>query len=353
MLLRLLCAASAALLVGAGGSALRAEPAEPAARIEALRRKLLSISRGLSRIMEPGGPLAGTDAGPDIAELNARIETIVRSTAGRRDAKSLDKLVGVMGSVTSLAKDISRHQMQLMQEGDQRQQDSLLLGVLMAKRGEPIARQLEVLEAPAFAHLRVTEAVLARKDMKTPLFQQVASLLDAHGAHDGGARGASGSESRGAVVARTVASLRARLARLEASARRAEAAHAGEEERVRALEKNQDGRSLRILRAKQDRENRRFQRRMDIQRQDIGTMRAAVDAMEHGDVQGVRRAEAALESSMRKMRSQSSGFLMLIQEGLRGSGLDCPYCAAQCVDRCHAAGGKYVACLAECQDAGT
>jgi len=31
---------------------------------------------------------------------------------------------------------------------------------------------------------------------------------------------------------------------------------------------------------------------------------------------------------------------------------DCPYCAAQCVDKCHTAGKPYVTCLTDCADAG-
>jgi len=31
---------------------------------------------------------------------------------------------------------------------------------------------------------------------------------------------------------------------------------------------------------------------------------------------------------------------------------DCPYCAAQCVDKCHQAGNPYVQCLTDCADAG-
>jgi len=31
---------------------------------------------------------------------------------------------------------------------------------------------------------------------------------------------------------------------------------------------------------------------------------------------------------------------------------DCPYCAAQCVDKCHTAGKPYVQCLTDCADAG-
>lgn len=31
---------------------------------------------------------------------------------------------------------------------------------------------------------------------------------------------------------------------------------------------------------------------------------------------------------------------------------DCPYCAAQCVDKCHQAGKPYVQCLTDCADAG-
>merc|ERR1719272_1596760 len=31
---------------------------------------------------------------------------------------------------------------------------------------------------------------------------------------------------------------------------------------------------------------------------------------------------------------------------------DCPYCAAQCVDKCHQAGKPYVQCMTDCADAG-
>ncbi|CAK0833703.1 unnamed protein product, partial [Prorocentrum cordatum] len=178
------------------------------------------MSSGLSRIIDPSGPLAKTELGPEMVEFNARVRAVVNSTAGKSDKKSLEQLKEVMGSVTSLVKDLNQQQMRLMQEGEE-QRESLLLGVLMAQKGEPMQKQLEVLGSPEFVGLAASKAVLAGRDTKTPLFQQVANFLDAHGGGGGGRRSAA-VEAHSAAVAHVVASLRARLAHLEQSARHAE-----------------------------------------------------------------------------------------------------------------------------------
>jgi len=333
----------------AGRSASRPTAGTDAAQIAALRERLLKMSSGLSKIIDPSGPLAKTELGPEMVEFNARVRAVVNSTAGKSDKKSLEQLKEVMGSVTSLVKDLNQQQMRLMQEGEE-QRESLLLGVLMAQKGEPMQKQLEVLGSPEFVGLAASKAVLAGRDTKTPLFQQVANFLDAHGG--GGGRRSAAVEAHSAAVAHVVASLRARLAHLEQSARHAEEAHANATKRVKALEKTKDNRSAKIVHAIEKKEDRKFQKMMAIQHQDISAMKAAISAVEHGDMQGLERARAALENSMKSMQSKNSGFLVLIQEGFRASGLDCPYCAAQCVDKCHDEGKKYVTCLEECRDAG-
>merc|ERR1719293_236566 len=174
----------------------------------------------------------------------------VTGTAGKSDKKSLEQLEEVMGSVTGLVKDLNKQQMRLMQEGEE-QRESLLLGVLMAQKGEPMDKQLEVLGAPDFAGLAASKAVLARRDMKTPLFQQVANFLDAHGGSGGSAgdRRSAAMESHSAAVAHIVTSLKARLAHLEQNARHAEEAHANATKRVKALERTKDNRSAKIVRS--------------------------------------------------------------------------------------------------------
>jgi len=351
------------MMWSAGGARIRTEPASrnvskppavaDAAKIGALREKLLKMSSGLSKIIDPSGPLAKTELGPEMAEFNARVRAVVNSTAGKSDKKSLEQLEEVMGSVTSLVKDLNKQQMRLMQEGEE-QRESLLLGVLMAQKGEPMDKQLELLGSPDFAGLAASKAILAGRDIKTPLFQQVANFLDAHGGSNGTASGRSNAamKSHSADVAHIVTSLTGRLAHLEQNARHAEEAHANATQRVKALERTKDNRSAKIVRSIERKEDRKFQKMMAIQRQDISSMKAAISAVEHGDMQGLDRARAALENSMKSMQSKNSGFLVLIQEGLRASGLDCPYCAAQCVDKCHDEGKKYVACLDECKDSG-
>ncbi|CAK0841982.1 unnamed protein product [Prorocentrum cordatum] len=363
MLFRL-CAVSAALFLGARGASLRAEPAhnnaskhaavDDAAKIGALREKLLKMSAGLSKIVDPHGPLAKTELGPEMAEFNARVHAVISSTAGKGDRKSLEQLEEAMGSVTGLVKDLNKQQSRLMQESEE-QQDSLLPGVLTTKKGEPMDSQLEILKAPDFAGMAVTKAILAGRDLKTPLFQQVANFPDARGGTVAGGTKRSGAAASGlssAAVSQIVTSLQARLSSLEANTRHAEEAHANATRRARALEKSKDNRSAKIMRAIERKEDRKFQKMLAIRHQDISTMKAAITAVEHGDMQGLERAKAALESSMKNMQSHNSGFLVLIQEGLRASGLDCPFCAAQCVDKCHEAGKAYVECLTDCQDAG-
>jgi len=175
---------SAALLLGARGASLRAEPAhknaskhavvDDAVKVGALREKLLKMSAGLGKIVDPHGPLAKTELGPEMAEFNARVQAVVNSTAGKGDRKSLEQLEEVMGSVTGLVKDLNKQQSRLMQENEE-QQDSLLLGVLMTKKGEPMDSQLEILKASDFAGLAVTKAILAERDLKTPLFHSSSS----------------------------------------------------------------------------------------------------------------------------------------------------------------------------------
>jgi hypothetical protein len=359
MMFSRLCAL--ALLWGASGTRLhlRSENATKSAvltegqQIAALREKLVKMSAGLSKIVDPNGPLAKTELGAEMAEFSARVKSVVNSTAGKSDDKSLKQLKEVMGSVTGLVKDLNNQQMRLMQEGED-QQDSLLLGVLMTKKGEAMDKQLEVLKAPDFANLAVTKEILAKKDMKTPLFKQVANFLDAHGHAESKTHDSSPTAPalKSAAVAQIVTSLQARLTHLETTARHSEEAHANATNRVQALEKTKNKREAKILHSIEKKEDRKYQKMMAIRRQDITTMKAAISAVEKGDMAGLERAKAALESSMKNMQARNSGFLVLIQAGLRESGLDCPYCAAQCVDKCHNAGKSYTDCLTECQDAG-
>merc|ERR1719195_1205959 len=99
-------------------------------------------------------------------------------------------------------------------------------------------------------------------------------------------------------------------------------------------------------------EARNFRKFQVTRLRDIANMKSAVEAVKKGDVRALERARNALAESLKALQSRNAGFLVLLSMGHKFMGKDCPYCAAQCVDRCHQRGESYAACLGECADAG-
>lgn len=57
-------------------------------------------------------------------------------------------------------------------------------------------------------------------------------------------------------------------------------------------------------------------------------------------------------AGMGRVAKKAASRKMFIQLADTDMNRDCPYCAAQCVDKCHTAGKPYVQCLTDCADAG-
>jgi hypothetical protein len=64
------------------------------------------------------------------------------------------------------------------------------------------------------------------------------------------------------------------------------------------------------------------------------------------------KAQAALKASMKAMQAKTGNFLHLLQLGHRLQSRDCPFCVAQCLEKCHTAGSPYTQCLTSCANAG-
>jgi hypothetical protein len=325
---------------------------DKSAEIQKVRAQLAAVSAGLKPMLDPKGALAKTEVGKDIVQFYGEMQVILKQTANKKDANSLDELLKAQKHVHSLVKELTNRQTQLTQEGED-QQNSLLLGVLMTRQKEPVAKQLEVLENKDFANLPVSKALLSQKDMKTPLFQQAAAYIDAHG-HGGPKASARPIKDKKAALAELVSGLQARLDHLEASVAKAKKLHANETSNLTEEEKKAEKKSkskahaIHLLRKRED---RKFAKMMAIQKNDMQVMKEAITAIKNGDIEGLTRAQAALSASVDAMQSHN-GFLVLMQESLRESGQDCPFCVAQCVDKCHTAGKPYVSCLTDCADAG-
>merc|ERR1719335_1005972 len=109
----------------------------------------------------------------------------VKTSKKLNDAQKLEKLHNVEASVNGLKKDMDKLTTTLKSEGET-EKESILLGVLMSRKGKSEKEQLEVLESNDFKNLEVVKYVLAHKDAKKSWAQQVAEHLDVTAKKTGG-----------------------------------------------------------------------------------------------------------------------------------------------------------------------
>jgi|Transcript_57525 hypothetical protein len=326
------------------------------AQVAQYREKLTKISGGFTKMLS--GKTGTTHVGTMIAKVNTMVEQVLAETKNAKDVKkALKQLEIANAAIKQLSADVTHEQTQLMHEGEEQEQ-SLLLGVLMQRQKDPMSKQLEVLQSDDFKSLPVVAAVLAKKDTKTPLFQQVAAYLDAHSPPkpvepqipDKLKKGKDGKPD----VTPIVLALEARLQKMEDSEKRMEEHH---EEEMReldrvALEKKNNTRAVHQIKRLQKSDDRTFVKQSALAKLDIQTMKSAIESVRKGDISGLAKAQKALDKSMEVAKARTGKFLVFVQLVHQAEELDCPYCVAQCVDKCHNDGKPYTTCLTDCADAG-
>jgi hypothetical protein len=323
------------------------------AQVAQYRDKLSKISGGFVKMLS--GKTGTTHVGSMIAKVNTMVEQVLAETKDAKDVKiALKQLEVANGAIKQLGMDIAHEQTQLMHEG-QEQEQSLLLGVLMNRQKDPMSKQLEVLQSDDFKSLPVVAAVLAAKDGKTPLFQQVAAYLDAHKPADPQIpeklkKGKDGKPD----VAPIVLALEARLEKMEESERRMEEHHDEETKQLDlvAVEKQNNTQLVHQIKRMKKTDDRNFVKDSALAKRDIQTMKSAIESVKKGDTSGLAKAQQALEKSMEVAKARQGKFLVFVQLVHQAEALDCPYCVAQCVDKCHNDGKPYTTCLTDCADAG-
>jgi len=80
--------------------------------------------------------------------------------------------------------------------------------------------------------------------------------------------------------------------------------------------------------------------------------KGALPAAEAKPEKKVAKSSPAGKSKNLGKAASAAAKTMFIQLANTVMNRDCPYCAAQCVDKCHQAGKPYVQCLTDCADAG-
>lgn len=323
-----------------------------ATAVLALHKQLQTIEGRLETMLNAkDGSLAHAKVGPTMKVFLKELQTVLKDTAPEKKlapAAAMEKLLAAKHGLASLFSDLNTRQVELMKE-DNAQRESLLLGVLMTHQKDSMEEQLKILKNDDFAPLEVAKALLEKHNSETPLYVQAASYLDKHPNRKAAPMLAAKPTN---PLAQVQSMLQKRLDALQHEYQVREKLHQKKAEELAARFKKASKTEQHTVHIMEKREERNFKKWSTMRKHDIAAMQDAVDGVKKGDMKAVGRAKAALEASLKAMQGQTGGFLYLIQLGHRLEERDCPYCAAQCVDKCHTAGKSYVTCLGDCADAG-
>jgi len=323
-----------------------------AADVLKLHKQLETISVKLDGMLNAkDGALAHAKVGPAMQVFLKELTGVLAATAPDKKmepALALLKLNAAKAGLASLMGDLNNRQTALMKE-DNAQRESLLLGVLMTKQKEPMDEQLKIMKDDDFAPLEVCKALLAKHDAKLPLYVQAATYLDKNPKRKLAPMQTEKSEN---PLEKVQHMLESKVSALEHEFSVREGIHKKKAAEYAAQLKGASKSSQHRLNLRIKKEDRAFKKFAALRKHDITAMKDAVAGVKKGDMKAVARARDALTASLKAMQQNTSGFLYLIQMGHRLMKKDCPYCAAQCVDKCHTAGKPYVTCLTDCADAG-
>jgi len=327
------------------------------------REQLETLGAKLKQLFAPSGPLAHTRISEHLESFVTTFDMNMAAAKTAEDQQIYDKemsfLSAVKGSVQKLTDEITAEQAHIAEEGAQ-EEGSLLLSVLMQRKDSPIEQQLEVLKADDFKELPILDMLkffLQKRDVTTPLYQQVAMYLDSHHPASNAAMVAEPKKVGGKPdLSPIVVQLEARLQKLaRAQVKRKlgeEAQLAVMEEAAARHEKDKDSKGAKTFRLVEKSERRKFAKEDAVEQEHIDTLKAAIKAVKSGDIQGLMQAQKKMTEEMDALQKKSHKFLVMLDLLHKSQGEDCPYCAAQCVDKCHTEGKTYVTCLTECADVG-
>lgn len=355
------------------------------------RQKLENIGSGLEKLVADGGGLDKTRVASDIESFASFFHQQMDA------AKALEKkgeynyelviLNGLQQGVKDISDKINQEQVRLASENIE-QEESLLLSVLMQRQDRPIEEQLEVLKDRSFKDLPVVpmlKSLLAKGDAATPLYQQVAEYLDAHRPagetkiDEPAAKTKVTSVTHDVVTKKVVPAQQSVSAKkpvpakkevkeelaqiataLEKRLKSIEEKHSEillkQEAEVAALTKSAAtrkdtpmGNKFRLL---AQAEARKFAKTDSSIQEHIQTLKQAIQAVKAGDLNELATASNQLKAQMEALEVRNQHFLALMQFLDKSQAQDCPYCQADCVDKCHKEGATYTKCLIKCADAG-
>jgi len=279
--------------------------------------------------------------------------------------QKFELLENAQNSLSGLAKDMGKRQQELAME-DESQKESLLIGVLMAKAKRPQAEQLEVMQSDEFKNLTVVKDVLAHPVPGQSLAEQVAAALD----KKSGAKPGQFLKKQSAVDG-IVAKLQVQVDKMDKHLKLSEKNHKEHMAKVaEAVKKDEDkarksnGTKAEVEKKVQRIHNReqRVQKKLEreylkwhaLAEKDSKSLHEAIGAIKKGDISALGKARKALTESLQRMKGSTGDFLHFLQLSAYTTSKDaaCPYCKAQCLEKCHAGGASFVTCMGQCESVG-
>jgi len=314
--------------------------------VNGARAKLEKMAMVLQGMLHESKSLQHSQVAPSLKLFADNLQSVLSQSKTLKPAEAMAKLATAQASISGMVGELTHQQESLMHE-DVEQRENLVMGVLMTNKNVPMEKQLEILKNPDFQLLDVSKALLKSHDAKTALYLQAAQWLDTH-KHSGGAMLYKKSAKRVEDMA-TALDKRVSALEKEAESRKTRQLKAIERMKLIVKKGGKQGKRMQSLLKHEERESKK---ETLMSQRNIAAMKQAADAVRRGDMAAVARAEQALQKSMDALKDKNAGMLVLLQRSNAILERDCPYCAAQCVGKCHSEGKPYTECLTVCADAG-
>jgi hypothetical protein len=351
-----------------------------AEEISTITKKLEGVITGLQKIQKTqgSGPEGETKFSKILTPFLAGLHTVideVKTDKKLSEDQKLEKLKNAQASIAGLTKDMAKRSLELKDE-DESEKESLLLGVLMARKGHPES-QMEVMKSDDFKNLACVKYVLEHHDAKKEVAEEVAVYLD--GKSGGGKNNTKKAAvpekkmSLQAVTAEIVGQLQGQLTKMQEHMKLQEKLHGevdgehkkildklnAEEKKLKTglkgaadqKKKKQVDRAIRTAKRLQKKEDAEYKREHGMITRDVGNLKSAIESVKKGDMKALASAQSALEQSMNSMKN-TQDFLHFLQLSTYTREQDCPYCKAQCLEKCHADGHSFMDCMGQCENAG-
>lgn len=341
-----------------------------------LTNKLDHVIAGLDKVYEAqsqgknGVSRFGKLLKPYLSEMHT-VMTQVKTDKKMTEGQKLEKLHNVEASVNGLKKDMDKLTTTLKAEG-QEEKESILLGVLMSRKNKSEKEQLEVLESNDFKNLDVVKYVMAHHVANKSWAEQVAARLDATTQvnHTAVKTMAAATEGIANQLTGFLKTMEKHLGDQEKFHKKITAEQAKElkeyESKLKTLEgkdknmanktlteeKQKTSRLIKIIKRRQKKEDRQYKKEHGMMSKDVKALSSAIEAVKKGDMTQLQKMQAVLQQSMKAM-SGNQDFLHFLQlQAWTDHSKACPYCKAQCLEKCHNGGHSFMQCMTECENVG-